>query len=80
MTIAPRLGGPVSLTVGGRPPVFGTVEEILPGRSITWTWRTAESEPTQVVLNIEADGEGSLLKVSEELIPYEIVIIPPVLN
>lgn len=80
MTIAPRLGGPVSLIVEGSPPVFGTVEEILPGRSITWTWRTAEGEPTQVVFNIEADGEGSLLRVSEELIPYEIVIIPPVLN
>lgn len=80
MTIEPRLGGPVSLIVAGSPPVFGTVEEILPGGSITWTWRTAEGEPTQVVLNIEPDGEGSLLRVSEELLPYEIVIIPPVLN
>ena len=80
MSIEARSGGPVSLIVEGSPPVFGTVEEINPGHSITWTWRTAEGEPTQVVLNIEADGAGSLLSVSEELIPYEIVIIPPVLS
>ncbi|HJU50921.1 MAG TPA: SRPBCC domain-containing protein [Acidimicrobiia bacterium] len=80
MSIDPRPGGRVQLAVDGSPPVFGTVEDILPGHSITWTWRTADGEPTQVVLNIEVDGAGSVLRVSEELLPYEIVIIPPVLG
>ena len=78
MSIEPRLNGRVSLE--GSPPVFGSVEEIVEGRSIAWSWRTADGEPTQVRLRIEPDGDGSKLHVSEELLKYEIVIIPPVLG
>lgn len=80
MTIEPRLNGRVSLAMEGSPPVFGSVEEIDEGRSIAWSWRTANGEPTQVVLRIEPDGDGTILVVSEELLKYEIVIIPPVLG
>jgi uncharacterized protein YndB with AHSA1/START domain len=80
MTIEPRLNGRVSLAMAGSPPVFGSVEEIDEGRSIAWSWRTANGEPTQVRLRIEPDGGGSKLHVSEELLKYEIVIIPPVLG
>ncbi|HJR87790.1 MAG TPA: SRPBCC domain-containing protein [Acidimicrobiia bacterium] len=80
MTIEPRLNGRVSLAMEGSPPVFGAVEEIDKGRSIAWSWRTADGEPTQVVLRIDPNGEGSQLHVSEELLNYEIVIIPPVLG
>lgn len=78
MTIDARRGGRVSLHPAGGPEVFGTVEEIIPGRRIVWSWRTKEGEPTQVVLEMEEAGLGCLLAVSEELIPYEIVVIPPV--
>jgi uncharacterized protein YndB with AHSA1/START domain len=80
MTIESRLNGRVSLALEGSPPVFGSVEEIDEGRSIAWSWRTANGEPTQVVLRIEPDGDGAKLHVSEELLRYEIVIIPPVLG
>ena len=80
MTIEPRLNGRVSLAMAGSPPVFGSVEEIDEGRSIAWSWRTANGEPTQVRLRIEPDGDGSKLHVSEELLKYEIVIIPPVMG
>lgn len=80
MTIEPRLNGRVSLTIEGSPPLFGSVEEIDEERSIAWSWRTATGEPTQVVLRIAPEGEGSILHVTEELLRYEIVIIPPVLG
>lgn len=80
MTIDPRLNGRVTLAAEGSPLVFGAVEEIVMGESIIWTWRTAQGEPTQVTLRIQPQDEGAVLTVTEEMLPYEIVIIPPVLG
>ncbi|MGQ0848680.1 MAG: SRPBCC domain-containing protein [Actinomycetota bacterium] len=80
MTIEPRLGGRVSLEEPGAPPVFGTVEAIVSEESITWTWRTADGEPTQVTLRLEQVDGGTLLTVIEQMIPYEIIHIPPALG
>lgn len=80
MTIEPRLNGKVRLLTDDAPEIFGTVEEIAPGESITWTWRTSDGEPTQVTIRLEAAEQGSRLTVTERLIPYEIVVIPPVLG
>jgi uncharacterized protein YndB with AHSA1/START domain len=77
MTIEPRLNGPVLLHADGAPVVFGTVEEVVAGQSITWTWRTADREPTQVSIVVEPADDGSILRVTEQLIPYEIVHVPP---
>lgn len=77
MTIEPRLNGKVRLLPDDAPVIFGTVEEIAPGESITWTWRTSEGEPTQVTIRLEPAEQGTQLTVTERLIPYEIVIIPP---
>ena len=77
MTIDPRLNGKVTLRTEGAREIFGTVEEIINGSSITWTWRTAEGEPTQVTLRIEDVNDGSRLTVTEEMLRYEIVIVPP---
>ena len=77
MTIQPRLNGRVRLHREGAPEVFGTVEEMISGESITWSWRTREGEPTQVSIVIEPDPEGSVLRVIEEMIPYEIVHVAP---
>lgn len=78
MTIEPRLNGKVRLVSEGAPEIFGTVEEIVSGRSITWTWRTTDGEPTQVTLHLEQVEGGTLLTVTEQMLPYEIVVIPPV--
>jgi uncharacterized protein YndB with AHSA1/START domain len=80
MNIEMRLGGRVGLLSPGSPEVFGTVEELVPGRSIIWTWRTADGEPTQVVIRLVESRSGSRLEVSEEMLAYEIVQVPPVLG
>lgn len=77
MTIEPRLNGKVTLKTVGAPEIFGTVEEIITGAAITWTWRTTDGEPTQVTLRLESADEGCRLTVTEEMLRYEIVIIPP---
>jgi uncharacterized protein YndB with AHSA1/START domain len=79
MTIEPKLNGKVRLLTADAPEIFGSVEEIAPGVSITWTWRTSDGEPTQVTIQLEAAAQGSRLTVTERLIPYEIIIIPPTL-
>jgi uncharacterized protein YndB with AHSA1/START domain len=76
MTIEPRLNGRVLLEADDAPTVFGTVEELVAGESITWTWRTRDGEPTQVSIIVEPAEDGSVLRVSEQLIPYEIVHVP----
>jgi uncharacterized protein YndB with AHSA1/START domain len=80
MTIEPRLNGRVLLHADDAPIVFGTVEELVAGESITWTWRTRDGEPTQVSIVVEPASEGSVLRVTEQLIPYEIVHVPPTLG
>ncbi len=80
MTIEPRLNGRVLLHTDDAPIVFGTVEELVVGESITWTWRTHDGEPTQVSIVVESASEGSLLKVTEQLIPYEIIHVPTTLG
>ena len=77
MTIEPRLNGRVVLHADDAPVVFGTVEEAIAGQSITWTWRTADGEPTQVSIVVEPAEDGSILRVTEQLIPYEIVHVAP---
>jgi uncharacterized protein YndB with AHSA1/START domain len=80
MTIEPRLNGRVLLHADNAPVVFGTVEELVAGESITWTWRTRDGEPTQVSIAIETATGGSVLRVTEQLIPYEIVHVPTTLG
>ncbi|HUP15711.1 MAG TPA: SRPBCC domain-containing protein [Acidimicrobiia bacterium] len=76
MTIEPRLNGRVLLHADDAAIVFGTVEELVVGESITWTWRTRDGEPTQVSIIVEPAAEGSVLRVTEQLIPYEIIHVP----
>lgn len=80
MSIEPRLNGRVVLVTADAPEIFGTVEEIAPGESITWAWRSTDGEPTQVIIHLEPTEQGTRLSVTERLIPYEIVVIPPVLG
>jgi len=72
--IQPRKGGEVS--VPGRE-MIGTVEEVDPGRSITWTWREIDGDPSQVVIEIEPIEDGSRVRVIERLLEYRIEGTPP---
>ncbi|HKY48887.1 MAG TPA: SRPBCC domain-containing protein, partial [Acidimicrobiia bacterium] len=67
MTIEPRLNGRVLLHTDDAPVVFGTVESLVEGESITWTWRTRDGEPTQVSIVVEPAPDGSILRVAEQL-------------
>lgn len=71
MDIEPRPGGKVDFTPDGTA-YLGTVEEIDPGRSITWSWRHPDRDPSQVAITIEPDGGGTRLTVTETLLPYTI--------
>jgi len=72
--IDPRPGGDV--TVPDRE-MIGTVEEVDPGRSITWSWRPVDGEPSQVTIEIEPSGTGSRVTVTERLLDYRITGRPP---
>ncbi|MGH8959295.1 MAG: SRPBCC family protein, partial [Acidimicrobiia bacterium] len=67
----------VYLATDGLVKVFGTVEELVAQESISWAWRTATGEPTQVTLRLEPTETGCRLHVTEEMVPYEIVHVPP---
>lgn len=74
--VDPRRGG--SVTVPDRE-VIGIVEEIVPGESITWSWRDVEGEPSQVTIGVTPTGNGSRVTVVERLLQYEITGVPPVI-
>lgn len=71
ISIDPRPGGAVDFAPDGTP-FIGTVEEVETGCSITWSWRHPERDPSQVTIAIEPGDEGTILTVTERLIPYTI--------
>jgi uncharacterized protein YndB with AHSA1/START domain len=75
VTLEPRPGGRVS--VPGEDTI-GTVEELEAGRSITWSWRQPDGDPSQVTIQIEPVETGSRVTVTERLLEYRITGSPPV--
>lgn len=73
--VDPRPGGSVDVP-GSK--MIGTVEEIVPGESITWSWREVDGEPSQVTIEVSPTGDGSRVTVVERLLEYEITNLPPV--
>jgi uncharacterized protein YndB with AHSA1/START domain len=71
LTIEPRPGGRVDFAPDDTP-YIGTVEEVDPGRSITWSWRHPERDPSQVTITITETEEGTTMTVTETLLPYTI--------
>jgi len=55
--VEPRPGG--SVTVPDRA-VIGTVEEVVPGRRITWSWREVDGEPSQVTIEVTPTVSGAV--------------------
>lgn len=72
--IDPRTGGRVQ--VPDRE-MIGTVEEIVPGRSITWSWRDVDGDPSQVEIEIHPIEDGTRVTVVERLLEYRITGAPP---
>ena len=71
ITIDPRVGGVVGFAPDGTE-FIGTVEEIEQGRSITWSWRHPDRDPSQVIVTIEPTGGGTMVTVTERLLPYRV--------
>lgn len=75
--IDPRPGGAITLTPDDGPVVWGTVEDVDPGRRIQWTWRTDDGLPTQVEIEVEPVEGGTGLTVRETLLPWRTTGLPP---
>lgn len=72
-----RPGGSITMAPDDKPKVWGTVEEIVPGRRIQWSWRTDDGMPTQVEIDLEPSEDGTALTVRETLLPWTITGLPP---
>jgi len=73
--VEPRLGGRVMVPDRD---VIGTVEEVLPGESITWSWREIDGDPSQVTIELAPTEEGTRVTIVERLLEYQITGLPPV--
>lgn len=71
ITIEPRPGGDIDFAPDGVD-FIGTVEEIDPGRSITWSWRHPDRDPSQVTITLTPGDNGTTITVIERLLPYRI--------
>ena len=72
-----RPGGAITMTPDDGPVFWGTVEEIVPGRRLQWSWRTDEGLPTQVEIELEPTEDGTALTVRETLLPWTTTGLPP---
>jgi uncharacterized protein YndB with AHSA1/START domain len=73
----PRPGGAITLTPEQGPSVWGTMEEVVPGRRLQWSWRTDEGLPTQVEIELAPTEKGTAITVRETLLPWRITGLPP---
>lgn len=77
LVIDMRPGGSIIMTPEEGPRVWGTIEEIVPGRRLQWSWRTDDGLPTQVEIELEPAEDGTVLTVRETLLPWTITGLPP---
>jgi uncharacterized protein YndB with AHSA1/START domain len=77
VSITPRPGSPITMTPEEGPVVWGTVEEVIPGRRIQWSWRIDDGLPTQVEFELAPVEEGTTLTVKETLLPWTTTGLPP---
>jgi uncharacterized protein YndB with AHSA1/START domain len=71
ITIEPRVGGGVGFAPD-EVDFIGTVEDVDEGRSITWSWRHPDRDPSQVTITVEPGEDGTVITVTERLLPYRI--------
>jgi uncharacterized protein YndB with AHSA1/START domain len=77
VSIEARPGGAIIMNPAEGAPVWGTVEEVVPGRRLQWSWRTDDGLPTQVEIELERVEDGTTLTVRETLLPWTITGLPP---
>jgi uncharacterized protein YndB with AHSA1/START domain len=77
VAIDPRPGGEITMSPEDGPRVWGTVEEVVPGRRLQWSWRTDDGLPTQVEIDLEPTEDGTAMTVRETLLPWTITGLPP---
>ena len=73
--VEPRHGGKVMVPDRD---VIGTVEDVRPGESITWSWREIDGDPSQVTIDLAPTEEGTRVTIVERLLEYQITGLPPV--
>lgn len=68
------VGGSITFKPDGGPEVWGTVEEVVDGRRIQWSWRTDDGLPSliEIELSPQEGGESTLVSVKETLLPWRI--------
>jgi uncharacterized protein YndB with AHSA1/START domain len=71
------VGGKIRMTASGAPDVWGTVEEVVIGSRLQWSWRTDDGLPALVELELHPEGEGTRLTVRETLLPWQSVSASP---
>lgn len=75
LRLDPRPGGKVTAE---DQEMIGTVEEVDPGRSVTWSWRHPDSDPSQVTIRVDPTETGSRVTVTERLLEYRITGSGPI--
>jgi len=73
--VEPRRGGAVTFPDRD---VIGTVEEVVPGESITWSWREIDGDPSQVTIDLTPSEQGTRVTIVERLLEYRITGLPPI--
>jgi len=72
MSITPRVGGRISISNPDAAEVWGTVEHVIEGERIQWSWRTDDGLPTLVEIELAPGGSGTRLTVRETLLPWRV--------
>jgi uncharacterized protein YndB with AHSA1/START domain len=76
-TLDPRPGGIYRVNVSGRDRVRGEVIELVPDRSLVFTWGWEDHVPSvppgasTVEISLEADGEGTLVRLTHRDLPQD---------
>ncbi|MCI0426158.1 MAG: SRPBCC domain-containing protein [Actinobacteria bacterium] len=76
VTIEPRVGGKIGFAPDGVE-YLGTLEEIEPGRCISWSWRHPDRDPSLVTIRLEPGEEGTMITVTESLLAYSVTDARP---
>lgn len=72
-----RPGGEVRFEEGDGPLRWGTVEAVVPGLRLQWSWRAGDGDPSLVQIELEDHDGGTRLTVTETLLEYEVVDLSP---
>jgi len=78
VTLDVRVGGSIRMTSPAGPDVWGTIEEVVDGRRLQWSWRTDDGLPALVEMELEPEKTGTRLTVRESLLPWQSTFASPV--